>query len=124
MPSWTTWSKTESPKAGCIRTAMARPTSWRPTTLPKDARRTVASNCCPNNRTHTYNGALAISRAPRKWNRWCERGDLNPHALRHRILSPARLPFRHSRALVKLLECKGLLKGQPSALGRKLLDLD
>jgi hypothetical protein len=27
----------------------------------------------------------------------CERGDLNPHALRHRILSPARLPFRHSR---------------------------
>ena len=29
--------------------------------------------------------------------RWCERGDLNPHALRHRILSPARLPFRHSR---------------------------
>jgi hypothetical protein len=28
----------------------------------------------------------------------CERGDLNPHALRHRILSPARLPFRHSRA--------------------------
>jgi transposase-like protein len=30
--------------------------------------------------------------------RRCERGDLNPHALRHRILSPARLPFRHSRA--------------------------
>ena len=28
----------------------------------------------------------------------CERGDLNPHALRHWILSPARLPFRHSRA--------------------------
>jgi hypothetical protein len=27
----------------------------------------------------------------------CERGDLNPHALRHWILSPARLPFRHSR---------------------------
>ena len=23
---------------------------------------------------------------------------MNPHALRHRILSPARLPFRHSRA--------------------------
>jgi hypothetical protein len=29
----------------------------------------------------------------------CERGDLNPHALRHRILSPARLPFRHSRVI-------------------------
>src|SRR5579863_5621489 len=27
----------------------------------------------------------------------CERGDLNPYALRHWILSPARLPFRHSR---------------------------
>jgi hypothetical protein len=27
----------------------------------------------------------------------CERRDLNPHALRHWILSPARLPFRHSR---------------------------
>ena len=31
--------------------------------------------------------------------RTCERGDLNPYALRHRILSPARLPFRHSRVL-------------------------
>ena len=31
--------------------------------------------------------------------RYCERGDLNPHALRHRILSPARLPFRHSRVI-------------------------
>ncbi len=27
----------------------------------------------------------------------CERRDLNPHALRHRLLRPARLPFRHSR---------------------------
>jgi hypothetical protein len=26
---------------------------------------------------------------------------LNPHALRHWILSPARLPFRHSRAELK-----------------------
>src|SRR5215472_1615687 len=32
----------------------------------------------------------------RPWG-WCERGDLNPHALRHWILSPARLPFRHAR---------------------------
>jgi hypothetical protein len=31
--------------------------------------------------------------------------------LRHRILSPARLPFRHSRELVKLLKCKEFLKG-------------
>src|SRR6185437_6210700 len=27
----------------------------------------------------------------------CGRGELNPHALRHWILSPARLPFRHAR---------------------------
>ena len=40
----------------------------------------------------------------------CERGDLNPHALRHRILSPARLPFRHSRARFKLLKSKAFLK--------------
>jgi hypothetical protein len=40
----------------------------------------------------------------------CERGDLNPHALRHRILSPARLPFRHSRVRLKLLKSKGFLK--------------
>jgi hypothetical protein len=32
----------------------------------------------------------------------CERGDLNPHALRHRILSPARLPFRHSRVIAHI----------------------
>jgi hypothetical protein len=31
----------------------------------------------------------------------CERRDLNPHALRHWILSPARLPFRHSRCAQK-----------------------
>ena len=29
---------------------------------------------------------------------WCARGDSNPHALRQRILSPVRLPFRHGRA--------------------------
>ena len=28
---------------------------------------------------------------------WCAKGDLNPHALRHRNLNPGRLPFRHSR---------------------------
>lgn len=28
---------------------------------------------------------------------WCGRGDLNPYARRHRLLRPARLPFRHSR---------------------------
>jgi hypothetical protein len=33
----------------------------------------------------------------------CERGDLNPHALRHWILSPARLPFRHSRAAAQAI---------------------
>lgn len=27
----------------------------------------------------------------------CEEGDLNPHALRHWNLNPARLPFRHLR---------------------------
>ncbi len=41
---------------------------------------------------------------------WCERGDLNPHALRHRILSPARLPFRHSRVNKKVLDSQGFLK--------------
>ncbi len=42
---------------------------------------------------------------------WCERGDLNPHALRHRILSPARLPFRHSRSSknLKLLKISATL---------------
>ena len=29
--------------------------------------------------------------------RWCGRGDLNPYALRHRLLRPACLPFHHSR---------------------------
>jgi hypothetical protein len=29
---------------------------------------------------------------------------LNPHALRHWILSPARLPFRHSRVQKKHIE--------------------
>jgi hypothetical protein len=28
---------------------------------------------------------------------WCERGELNPYGFLHWILSPARLPFRHSR---------------------------
>jgi hypothetical protein len=28
---------------------------------------------------------------------WCGRGDLNPHAFRHRLLRPACLPFHHSR---------------------------
>src|ERR1039458_1419745 len=106
-----TWSRMESPRAGYIRTATARPISWGPTILPKGARRTVASNWRPNSKD-AYHGALARSRAPRYpvWvslalacpgNRWCERGDLNPHALRHRILSPARLPFRHSRVQKK-----------------------
>src|SRR5579885_1024778 len=43
---------------------------------------------------------------------WCERRDLNPHALRHWILSPARLPFRHSRLARKLREIPSLLKGR------------
>lgn len=30
---------------------------------------------------------------------WCGRGDLNPHALRHRLLRPACLPFHHPRGL-------------------------
>jgi hypothetical protein len=42
----------------------------------------------------------------------CERGDLNPHALRHRILSPARLPFRHSRVGKNILKMRGFLKGR------------
>jgi hypothetical protein len=29
----------------------------------------------------------------------CERGDSNPHGLPHRVLNPARLPFRHAREL-------------------------
>jgi hypothetical protein len=41
----------------------------------------------------------------------CERRDLNPHALRHWILSPARLPFRHSRVRLKLLQNRAVLKG-------------
>src|SRR6185437_971290 len=28
---------------------------------------------------------------------WCGKRDLNPHALRHRLLRPACLPFHHSR---------------------------
>lgn len=28
---------------------------------------------------------------------WCEWRDLNPHVVRRRILSPVRLPFRHTR---------------------------
>lgn len=32
---------------------------------------------------------------------WCGRRDLNPHDLRHWLLRPARLPFRHPRVRVK-----------------------
>ena len=41
---------------------------------------------------------------------WCERRDLNPHALRHWILSPARLPFRHSRVRTKVQQNRAVLK--------------
>ena len=33
---------------------------------------------------------------------------MNPHALRHRILSPARLPFRHSRERFQAINKEGL----------------
>jgi hypothetical protein len=48
----------------------------------------------------------------------CERGDLNPHALRHRILSPARLPFRHSRASNRVLKNWKRLKSRPPCADR------
>ena len=35
-------------------------------------------------------------RFPSLFPRWCRRRDSNPHARRQRILSPQRLPFRHS----------------------------
>jgi hypothetical protein len=38
------------------------------------------------------------------WPGRCGRGDLNPYARRHRLLRPARLPFRHSRGHI---ECTG-----------------
>ena len=63
--SWITWPAPESTKAGYIRTATARPASWRPTTRPKDAHKTVASNWSPNNNRIRKSGALAIQRAPR-----------------------------------------------------------
>ena len=37
---------------------------------------------------------------------------MNPHALRHWILSPARLPFRHSRAELKGIGKQWLFEGQ------------
>ena len=55
---------------------------------------------------------------------FCERGDLNPHALRHRILSPARLPFRHSRMRIKVLKFKSFLKVVVTNLAPKLHDFD
>jgi hypothetical protein len=54
----------------------------------------------------------------------CERGDLNPHALRHWILSPARLPFRHSRVRIKVLKFKSFLKVMVVNLDSKLHDFD
>jgi O-methyltransferase len=39
---------------------------------------------------------------------------LNPHALRHWILSPARLPFRHSRAERNILKFRPCLKATSS----------
>ncbi len=33
-------------------------------------------------------------------NEWCGRRDSNSYAFRHRILNPARLPFRHARVTV------------------------
>ena len=32
---------------------------------------------------------------------WCDREDLNLHELLHKILSLARLPFRHGRIAIK-----------------------
>ena len=37
---------------------------------------------------------------------------MNPHALRHWILSPARLPFRHSRGKVKGIGKFELFEGE------------
>ena len=41
---------------------------------------------------------------------------MNPHALRHWILSPARLPFRHSRAKQNLREWRDCLKAHAMLL--------
>ena len=49
----------------------------------------------------------------------CERRDLNPHALRHWILSPARLPFRHSRVRTKVQQNRALLKLGPFSSSTK-----
>ena len=38
---------------------------------------------------------------------------MNPHALRHRILSPARLPFRHSRVVHEAMENRALFEERP-----------
>src|SRR6266545_3306850 len=42
-------------------------------------------------------GKAADTRVARDKFEWCAREDLNLHPLRDRILSPARLPFRHAR---------------------------
>ena len=39
----------------------------------------------------------AVSRPGKTTESWCAREDLNLHSFRNRILSPARLPFRHAR---------------------------
>ena len=39
----------------------------------------------------------AASRPVKTAKSWCAREDLNLHSFRNRILSPARLPFRHAR---------------------------
>ncbi len=43
---------------------------------------------------------------------WWGQRELNPHALRHMILSHARLPFRHVPSLASIARTNGI--GKPS----------
>ena len=61
--------------------------------------RKVESGAVDETRTRDLNlGKVALYQLSyyRKWV-WCGRRDLNSYALRHQILSLARLPFRHAR---------------------------
>lgn len=79
----------EYPAARIIPENLCRPITTQTPSYDADSAHYIMGN-----RQKTLNRR---ERLEREKPTWCERGDLNPHARRQRILSPARLPFRHSR---------------------------
>ena len=66
-------------------------------------------------------GAFSFNRRSILAAAWCERGDSNPHALRHWYLKPGRLPipplsqYRHQPASRSLGDRRGANKKRPLA---------